>query len=85
MASPMVDRIVDVIIQKHLDRLPGTNDSINNMLPPASFYEHLVHAIIDEMRSVPEVCSDQYHYDKVWPELSSVDVWNLWLDAIVRE
>lgn len=38
-------------------------------------------AAIEAMRAVPEICYDQYRCDKMWRDLNSIDVWNLWIDA----
>lgn len=36
---------------------------------------------IEIMRKIPDVCYDDYKCDKVWRELNSKEVFNLWIDA----
>jgi len=39
---------------------------------------------IEAMRDVPESCFDDYRSDKMWRDLNSKEVWNLWLDAALK-
>jgi hypothetical protein len=42
-------------------------------------------AAIKAMRQVPDVCYDGYRCDKLWRDLDSKEVWNLWIDAALAD
>jgi hypothetical protein len=42
-------------------------------------------AAIEAMRDVPDVCYDGYRCDKLWRDLNSKEVWNLWIDASLAD
>lgn len=47
--------------------------------------EFIARAAIEVMREVPETCYGDYKCDKRWRFLNSKDVWNLWIDAALKE
>jgi hypothetical protein len=42
-------------------------------------------AMIESMRAVPELCYDDYLCDEQWRSLDSTKVFNLWIDAALKE
>lgn len=48
------------------------------------FYAKMARAAIEAMRAVPDLCYERYRCDKMWRDLDSKEVWNLWIDAALR-
>ena len=42
-------------------------------------------AAIEAMREVPSVAYHAYRCDEQWKDLNSTKVWNLWIDAALKE
>ena len=56
-------------------------------LAPGEHEFALLHArtMIEAMRVTPELCYDDYRCEKRWRALNSTEVFNLWIDAALRE
>lgn len=71
-SESMVDRVAEAIMKVDAEE-------------KISDYYKWARAAIEAMRMVPEVCYDDYRCDKTWRELNSTEVWNLWIDAALKE
>lgn len=87
--SEMVERVAKAIlgasgyssadIEKHW---PDELDSLVSGPPfEADGYREMARAAVETMRGVPDVCYENYVCDKLWRELTSKEVWYLWLNA----
>lgn len=62
------------------------NDEAYNLVQNLN-KEFVARAIVEIMRNAPN-CSEiysAYRCDKIWNSLSSKEVWQLWIDAILKE
>ncbi len=73
--SEMVDKIIEAMKATGCDCVMWDREPL----------EEVARAMIEAMRAVPDVCYDHYRCDKLWRELNSTEVWNLWLDAALKD
>lgn len=81
----MIEKVARALhdsVYKHSPKDENTEQDYLEM--KASFMED-ARAAIEAMREAPNVAYDNYKCDKLWKDLNSKEVFNLWIDAALKE
>ena len=54
-------------------------------LPLAAIIPELARAALEAMREIPDSMYENYVCERPWRELSSKEVWRLWIDAALND
>lgn len=81
----MVEKVAKALYDEQASRsniLPAPWEIVKDAAP---FWHDLARAAIEAMRDTPDVAYDNFRCDKLWREMNSREVFNLWIDAALKE
>ena len=84
MTNEAIERMSRVLMEVEF-KLPGAGGLRGKLKLSAHQAREIARTALDAARVIPDICYDAYRCDKQWADLNSAEVFNLWIDAALRE